>query len=195
MDKFLTRKEKTLTKYLQKITRGISESNTDSLVDYILRKVELDEEPLLMRIHPNYKFYVYNKEIFSNPEFSIEKDDIIIFINSSKNWDENQIAGEILAVVSTNYNNSFINRKTKITSQQVVYSMRVIGTRFTFYKAIVPVTYLESLGDGFPDEEFTIYRFPDNELDKSLSRYDYMVPSERRIIVDMLFRLHTELKK
>ena len=204
----LTKKEKTLAKYLQKIVdnekiaRGTSESNTDSLVDYILRKLELDEDPFLMRIQPNYKFYVHNKEISSNPEFSVEKDDLVVFIDEdkhiknigpSKNWGENQIAGEILAAASTNYNDIFINRKRKLTYQQVVYSMRVIGTRFTFYKATIPNTYLESLGDGFPEESFTIYRFPDNEVDKSLSNYNYMIPEEREIIVNMLFKLHDTL--
>lgn len=207
INKILTREEMSLSKYLDKIieneelTRGTSESNTDSLVNYILKKLNLDEDPFLLRIQPNYKFYIQNHEINSNPEFSIEKDNLVVFIDEdkhiknigpSKKWGENQIAGEILASAYNNFNNMSLYNKP-IHDKQIVYSIRVIGTKFTFYKAIITYNYLQSLGDGFPNENFLIYRFPNNKYDESFSHYDYTIPEERKIIIEMLFRLHEKL--
>jgi len=205
----MSKEEITLCKHIVKIinneqiTRGTSESNTDSFVNYLLNKFQLDEYPFLLRIQPNYKFYVGDQEIISNPEFSIEKDNHIVFIDedkhinnigSSKDWGENQIAGEMLAVASTNYNNnqqklSYDYNIASIDNKdaQIIHSMRVIGTRFTFYKSVISTSYLKSLGEGLPSENITIYRYPNNKKEESFSHYDYIDPKERKIIVNILW--------
>lgn len=98
----------------------------------------------------------------------------------------------MLAAAYNNFNNMSLYNKP-IQDKQIIYSMRVIGTKFTFYKAIVSYTYLQSLGDGFPDENFLIYRFLNNKYDESFSHYDYTIPEERKIVIEMLFRLHEKL--
>lgn len=201
----LTNSEKSLSNYIvrilenEKMTIGTSESHTDSMVNYILKKLGLDEYPFVLSLQPVYKFIVGNKTITSIPEFGIEKNGLVVFIDEdkhisnigqSKAWGEYQIAGEMLAVASTNYNRIFIDRKRVRKDSQPVYSMRVIGTRFTFYKADVTHSYLDSLGNGLPDTEMTIYRYPNNN--DSFSHYNYTDPEERKLILDMLYSLRNQ---
>jgi len=152
-------------------------------------------------MQPNYKFYVYDKEISSNPEFSIERKGLVMFIDEDKHiknigkakgWGEYQIAGEVLAAASTNYNT--YNSSDTGSENQIIRCMRVIGTHFTFYKAIIPGEYLLSLGNGFPDKGFEIIRFPHNDKEEPRSSFDYMIGDDRKKIVDMLFRLKNELE-
>jgi len=192
-----TKKEKTLIKYINKIREneniaiGTEESNTDSFVDYILRKLDLDEDPFLLRIHKMYKFSVGDKTISSIPEFSIEKDDVVVFIDEDKHlnnitpgksWGEYQIAGEIIAAAATNYNNQVIRNALNIMDCQTIYCIRVIGTKFTFYKSRVSSKYLMQLEDGFPEEDLIISRFPSDR--GPFSFMDYTNPSQREIILD-----------
>jgi len=176
----LVGEERCLIKYLNKVVRneevvkGTSESNTDSLVDYMIRQVGFDREPFILRLHPYYKFYVGSHEISSVPGFSVENDELMVFIDEDKHlrntgkpksWGEYQIAGEILAAAYTNHEIVFTrsceingatiakeDEKEQERREEIMYAMRVIGTKFTFYKAIIPHSYLISLGSGLPDK-------------------------------------------
>lgn len=198
--------EKTICQYINEIVinenlvLGTSESHTDNFVDFILRKLKLDRYPLRLSLQPIYKFNIGNHWITSKPEFSITKDDLVLFIdedkhikniNRSQAWGEYQIAGEMIAAAVTNYNKIDIEHKRKNKEMQIVYSMRVIGTRFTFYKAIISHSYLDSLSEGYPDNNFVIYRYP-NQENGPFSNFNYLNPSERRIIVNTLCQLSTE---
>jgi hypothetical protein len=203
----LNKVERSLCKYISRIvensniTIGTSESHTDNFVAYLLRKMCLDEDPYCLSYHPAYKFYVKGKWITSIPEFGVDKDGMVIFIDedkhinnigNSKAWGEYQIAGELLAVAYTNYNKIYIGRKRKETTHQTLYSMRVIGTQFTFYKAIVSHSYLDSLSENLPTESFTIYRYPSND-DESYSHFDYLKPVQRKKIIYTIYKLRSIL--
>jgi hypothetical protein len=200
-----TKKENSICNYLyrisenEKLTIGTRESNTDTLVDFLLRKLHLDEYPLALRLQPNYKINYGDQVISSNPEFSIEKNRLIMFIDEDKHinnvskgkkWGEYQIAGEILAAAYTNYNNT----KNKKNKEQIIKCMRVIGTCFTFYKAIIPEEYLISLDNGVIINGFNILRYPDNHEDDSYSNLDYMNVKERNKIIELLYKLKYELE-
>lgn len=199
----LPRKEKTFAMLLAYVlinetaTRGTEESRTDSLVDQILRTLEFNEYPLMLQLQPLYKFSVYNKEITSKFDFGITKNGKIAMIDEDKHfgntgpsyaWGEYQIAGEMLTGASYNY--SLTGH-----SDDLVFAVRVIGTRFTFYKTKVSTSYLNSLAEGLPtEEEMIIYRYPSrNTQNKLFPNFDFSIPKERRIIVDMLLRIREYL--
>jgi hypothetical protein len=201
-----SKEEKTLVNYINKIrnneneTLGTEESNTDSFVDYILRKLGLDEYSFLLRVHKLHKFNVGDTTISSIPEFIIEKDDTVIFIDEEKHlrnitpgksWGEYQIAGEIIAAAAMNYKNQVIRNDRSMEEYQTIYCMRVVGTKFTFYKSKVPLEYLIQLEDGFPDKSLTITRFPDDK--RFFSYMDYTDPTQRKIIIKALSVLENGL--
>ena len=130
----------------ESVVRGTEESRTDTMVDYILRGVGLGTYPFLLRIQPTYKFYVDSKSITSVYDFGVVKKEKVIIVEEDKHiknvsaankWGEHQIAGELLAAAYTNFHT------------ECIYAIRVIGTRFTFYKTNVSLEYLTSLGNGF----------------------------------------------
>jgi hypothetical protein len=167
----------------ESVVRGTEESRTDTLVDYILRGVGLGTYPFLLRIHPTYKFYVENKSITSVYDFGIIKNGRIIIVEEDKHmknvgaanrWGEHQIAGELLAAACTNY------------STDPIYAIRVIGTKFTFYKTSVSLQYLVSLGNGFPDMEMIIMREGRTANINDIPGLDYRDPTQRLTILKTL---------
>lgn len=71
--------------------------------------------------------------------------------------------------------------------------MRVIGLRFTFYNAKITEEYLNSLGEGFPNCEILIKRYPANINNNNFSYLDYSDATERIEIVNMLIRIRENI--
>jgi hypothetical protein len=101
----------------------------------------------------------------------IEEDKHLKNVYRSERFDKSHIAGMLLAAASENYQNDH--------KDQVIYGMTVIGTRFTFYKALFSERYLYSLPDGIPNEVATIYRYSKN----TERGYDYAEPEHRQNIL------------
>lgn len=197
----LSRKERTIAKLLSYVmineiaTIGTEESRTDSFVDRILRTLEFDEDPLMLQLQPLYKFFVYDKVITSKYDFSITKNGRILLVDEDKHiantgpstsWGEYQIAGEILCGAANNY---------RITSStDWIYAVRVIGTKFTFYKCYATQTYLNQLSSGLPEEKLTIFRYPSSTHDKRFPHFDFVSPCERKQIVQTLINLREEMQ-
>jgi hypothetical protein len=175
---------------------GTEESRTDAFVNHMLEKLEFGEYPLMIQPQPLSKFCVYTKEISSKSDFAILKNKYIMLVDEDKHikntgptsaWGEHQIAGELIASAYCNYSVS----KKKYNS--LLYAIRIIGLKFTFYKAEITPEYLDSLGEGFPSESVTITRYPDAEEDKEFPHLDYAEAADRRIIVDMLIRMREDM--
>jgi len=175
----------------EEVIRGTNESKTDTFVDYLLREIGFSDYPLILKLKPLYEFRVKNKNISSIYDFSVEKDNRILLVEEDKHiknttlgaaWGEYQIAGEIIAGAYNNYVLHFNN--------SIIISIRVIGTRFTFYYTIVSLEYLNSLAKGLPIEKITIFRYPDNNIG-----LDYKDPNERNIIIDILQQIKCCLLK
>jgi hypothetical protein len=174
----------------ENLIRGTDESKTDTLVDYILREIGLAEYPLILKLKPMYELKIRHKTILSVHDFSIEKKDKVVLVEEDKHirnttagsaWGEYQIAGEILAAA---YNNYVLH-----TTESELIAIRVISTRFTFYHAIIPLDYLNSLSIGLPTIDIVVSRYPDS--DRGL---DYKDHNERKIIIDMLLRIRHKLQ-
>ncbi|RHZ84394.1 hypothetical protein Glove_82g5 [Diversispora epigaea] len=208
LEKLNNRTERNLAKYLNdviindRLATGTRETFTDTFVNYLFKKLEFDEEPLLMRLQPDFSFTVSEKDISAKVEFSIVKEKVILCIDEDKHirslrakteYGESQISAEILACAFTNFNNA---DSLTFRMDQTIYAMRVIGTRFTFYKAFLSSDYFESLKHGFPPENLTttIFRFPPNDK-ATFYGYNYADKDHRCLILDLLFRLKEYMLK
>ena len=84
--------------------------------------------------------------------------------------------------------------------------MRVVATKFTFYKALISYEYLQSLASGFPPHDLSIevLCFPPSNImrqrkrDKTIQNklgYDYLDPEDRKEIIALLIRMGKEMRK
>jgi hypothetical protein len=199
----LSRKERTLAKLISYVmaneiaTIGTEESRTDSFVDRILRTLEFDEDPLMLQLKPTYKFSVYDKSITSKYDFGVTRNGRILLVDEDKHiantgpstsWGEYQIAGEMLCGAANNY------RVTSSTDW--IYAVRVIGTKFTFYKSSATQDYLNEISSGFPEENYMIiFRYPPLAKEKKFPHFDFANPDERKQIVQTLLNLREELQR
>ncbi|CAG8763511.1 24663_t:CDS:1, partial [Gigaspora rosea] len=185
--------ERSLALYLNRIILNETPESkyreifTDSLVIYLLGQLRFNIDSLLLTVQPNFKFKIFDKEVSARAEYSVSKGNAQILIDENKHmlrkrdYTENgksQMSAEILACAFTNFENEVVRKS------QTVYAMRVIGTRFTFYKAFMSKGYLESLYQGFP---------PNNKETRYV--YDYADENYRSLIIDLLYRLRECLLK
>jgi len=175
------------------VTIGTDESKTDSLVLFIMYTLRMHVFPLSLHVHPLYRMEWNNKYINSIPKFSvarcgkvllIDEDKHIKNINAKKAWGEYQIAGSMIAVACNNLDTA----KEYIESEKVL-CMRVIGTRFSFYKAVVTSTYNLSISEGDPKEAVEILRYPE----KVNGGLDFCDPVQRKEIVGLLLSLRKDM--
>lgn len=199
--------EKTLSLYLHKVlqndplTIGIRESLTDSFVNYLLTELHFNKYPFLLNLQPNYSFHIYSTKVTAKVEFSIEKNNSILCFDEDKRlhgisltteYGESQISAEMLACAFTNYDKADSPTRGK---DQMIFAMRVIGSRFTLYKSFVNKDYIQSLNEGFPpeDQNMNIVRFPPN-TDNTPYGYDYADEHHRPLILNLLVRLREYMR-
>lgn len=184
---------------------SIRESFTNNFVALLLNKLDFNKYPLSVNIQPKYGFEAEGSKITSKPEFSVEMDDQIkiIFLDESRHlsnlklateFAECQIAAEMLSVAFTNYSAA---QSESLLKDQLVFAIRVIGSRFTFYKCAVGRAYLNALGEGsFNDtHKIVVYRYPPNDHKETLFGFDYSNVNHREIIIKDLVSLREHVKK
>jgi hypothetical protein len=179
------------------------ETKVDSFVMTLLDYLGFDEEPFLM--HPQYDYSVKlddNKhKISSKVEFMITKEDkYIVLIVEDKHpknvselsdWSEPQIAGEIFGAA---YHNVSMNIKQNYPFN--IYAIRIIGTKFTFYKATIERNYLIEAQKKLPTKNnLQIKRYPyqteSNEKEgRVLNALDFTIENDRKIILEILKSLY-----
>ncbi|RIB28783.1 hypothetical protein C2G38_2157155 [Gigaspora rosea] len=206
--KKLNNGEKSLAKYLNMVI--INETPittfqgtfTDSLVNYLLVELKFNSHPFMLKLQSDFNFSVFNKEVSAKAEFIVSKGNAQILIDDDKHIHrlrncrengESLMSAEILACAFTNFDNGLSPTAGR---SQMFYAMRVIGTKFTFYKAFMSDDYLRSLYKGFPPDNLsaTIFRFPPINM-KTPYGYDYADKNHRSLIIDLLYRLRECLLK
>lgn len=183
------------------VVRGTEESRTDALVYSLLTKLEFGKYPLMIQPQPVYKFKIRTKDISSKLDIAVLKDRKVVLIDEDKHirntgpgsaWGEHQIAGEMVASAYSSY--SLASKRY----DEVSYGIRVIGLRFTFYKAVITSEYLDSLDLGFPDVPVNILRYPPVEQqeikDRDFPYLDYGEREERNKIIDILVKIREAVK-
>ncbi|CAG8707937.1 5200_t:CDS:1, partial [Ambispora leptoticha] len=192
-------KERALARYISNVlikelaSAGKRERVTDSFVNFLLGVLEFNEYPLSLELKADCYFRVYNKKVTSETDFSIWKSNLFVIIDEDKHlhnvtkntwWGECQIAGELLA-------SAFVNHE-EIRGRyhaQSLFAIRVIGTRFTFYRAEIEFNYLISLSEGFPTDKMYIYKYPVDQNTDQFPCLDYTDPDQRKEILEILIKI------
>src|SRR6185369_16883812 len=119
-------------------------------VSHILILLKFVKYPLMMQFRHPLLFKVGEKKIFAKCDIAILKNHLVSLDKHIKNtrpetaWGEYQISGEMIAGA---YNNYLMSPKKY---NDTINAVRVVGLKFTFYKAIITSKYLASLIDGLP---------------------------------------------
>ncbi|CAG8778152.1 26642_t:CDS:1 [Dentiscutata erythropus] len=191
--------ERALARYISNVlikeraSAGKRERVTDSFVNYLLGLLKFNDHPLSLELKADCYFEVFDKKVASETDFSIWKDNLFVIVDEDKHfhnvnrltcWGEYQIAGELLAA-------AFVNHiyTREIYCVQSLFAIRVIGTRFTFYRAEIESNYITSLPEGFSTNTMCIYRYPVDQIKDDFPCFDYTDPDQRRIILDILIRI------
>ena len=203
----LNNKEKTIANYLQKVLvndplkTGIKETLTDSFVNYLLSKLEFSDYPFLLNLQEEYEFIIGRKKVTAKIEFTVERNNSVFCLDEDKHlhgitatseYGECQIAAEILACAYSNFEGAKSHTKEM---DQTIFAVRVIGSRFTFYKAYVKAEYLRSLPYGFPPDNLVtkVLRFPSKQ--QSEYGYDYADERVRPLIIEFFLRLRETISR
>ncbi|KXN69566.1 hypothetical protein CONCODRAFT_7978 [Conidiobolus coronatus NRRL 28638] len=142
----------------------LAEHYIDTYVDTLLHILKFHYYPLTINLKHKFEIKI-DKEVCvtSIPDFVImsEYSKLLIIVEDKniKNatnfnqWKESQIMGEIFTAIHA----------LKIEQDINLYGVRIIGTLFTFYKAMITLDYiLDTVGPKIPTKHsMTVYRYPD----------------------------------
>ncbi|CAG8576092.1 5536_t:CDS:2 [Paraglomus occultum] len=172
---------------------GTDETFTDTLVDGLLRIVELNDWPLRVRNHPFCILDIADSRVSSDPGFVIKKRKIIVVVvvedkhlrnvRPNNGFGESQISVEILACANEN-----MRKEEYQYRDQTLWAIRTISHYVTFYKADIPAEYWRELDDGVPQSQSVeVQRWPrENTL---LSGFDLAQPAGRRAVLKALVQI------
>lgn len=194
-------KSKTLIGKIRKVSlaeeASVSEVMVDGFMESVLNILCFNDFPCFL--YPQYSYTARigpdSRVIRAKPDFSVlsESDKIMLVIEDkivtsavySNNWKEDQVLGELFSAV----HHVVTNSRAKVTYPVTVYAVRVIGTKFTFYKAAATLEYIkESAKLGMSiDNEMVVQRCPPVDDDPSrLTAYDICDKDDRMCILQCL---------
>jgi hypothetical protein len=208
----LNDEEKSMAIYLNKVILhdpfkvSIRESFTNNFLDFLLNKLEFNKYPFVLNLQPRYTFDAESTKIVSRPDFSVEKADkqiCLIFLDETKHvnnikleneFGECHLAGDFIAASFSNYS---LPCNKKFLRDQTLYGVRVIGTRFTFYKCQAKMSYLSELEQACmnPLESLNVSRYPANNYGDIQFGYDFSNSLHRVLIIELLIQLREQIRK
>ena len=167
----------------------ISEMYVDGFMSTLLQILHFDDYPCLL--YPQYTYSTKigprNHTVNAKSDFSVlyNKHQILLVIedkttsnaNLTNNWKEDQVIGELFVAV---------HKAEEFPAS--VYAVRVVGTLFTFYKAIATEEYiLETAKQGFAvKSNMTVQRYPPVKKSTQLTAYDICNVDDRRSILECM---------
>jgi len=203
-------KIKTLIGKIRKVYLSEEESITEVIVDgfmeSLLHILCFDDYPCFL--YPQYDYLAKigpnSRSVKSKPDFSVlsEGDKIMLVIEDktvtsatyANNWKEDQVLGALFAAVHYVVTKS----KSALTYPVTVYAVRVIGTKFTFYRANATLEYIKEsaqLGVSI-DNEMVVQRYPPVEDDPSrLTAYNICNLEDRMRILECLCSIRKSICK
>jgi hypothetical protein len=175
------------------LPRYHSEAFMFSLLSYL----EFDFDPL--SIYPQYRYAesVNNFRISSIVEYMIMQSydsgrHLVLFVEDKhkknvselKDWEEPQIAGEMF---TSAHHNGSLSLGDTVKYPFDIFAVRVVGTRFTFYKATITREYLEECqNEGLPIRtKLVIERHP-RESNPYKNAWNFCEYEDRIKIITML---------
>ena len=167
------------------------------LMDSMLHILCFDDYPCFL--YPRYDYSARigpnSRVVKAKPDFGIlsETDRIMLVIEDktvtsasySNNWKEDQVMGELFAAV----HHVVTKSRTPVAYPVTVHAVRVIGTKFTFYRATATLEYIkESAKLGMSiDNEMVVQRCPPVEDNPSrLTAYNICDRDDRFRILECL---------
>lgn len=192
-------KIKTLIGKIRKVCLSkysMTEVIVDGFMNSLLNILCFDDYPC--SLYPQYSYSAKigpkNHTVNAKPDFSVLSEDKIMLVIEDKTitsatyanqWKEYQVLGELFAAAHFVVANS----KVTVIYPVTVYAVRVIGTKFTFYKADVTLEYIkESARLGLSvSNEMVVQRYPPVKDDPSgLTAYDICNKDDRVRILECL---------
>lgn len=167
----------------------ISEMYVDGFMSTLLQILCFDDYPCLL--YPQYTYSTKigprNHTVNAKSDFSVlyNKHQILLVIedktisnaNLANNWKEDQVLGEL-----------FVAAHKAEYFPANVYAVRVVGTLFTFYRAIATEEYiLETAKQGIAvKSDMTVQRYPPVKKSTQLTAYDICNVDDRRRILECM---------
>lgn len=181
-----SRKIATIMRKVANVLRNEQEDHrkVDSFLMSLLEYLGFDDDPLLM--HPQYDYSTFmsnDHKITSKVEYMITRGDAYVMlivrgVSELTDWSEPQIAG---AIFNSAYHNVTING---LSYPFNIYAVRVVSTKFTFYKAMVTRKYLEECVHGLPIRNMLdIKSYPPTE-NHTLNAWDFADEQDRIRILE-----------
>ena len=167
----------------------ISEMYVDGFMSTLLQILCFDDYPCLL--YPQYTYSTKigprNHTVNAKSDFSVlyNKHQILLVIedkttsnaNLANNWKEDQVLGEL-----------FVAAHKAEYFPANVYAVRVVGTLFTFYRAIATEEYiLETAKQGIAvKSDMTVQRYPPVKKSTQLTAYDICNVDDRKRILECM---------
>jgi hypothetical protein len=167
----------------------ISEMYVDGFMNTLLQILHFDDYPCLL--YPQYTYSTKigprNHTVNAKSDFSVlyNKHQILLVIedkttsnaNLTNNWKEDQVLGELFVAV---------HKAEDFPAS--VYAVRVVGTLFTFYRAIATEEYiLETAKQGFAvKSNMAVQRYPPVKKSTQLTAYDICNVDDRKRILECM---------
>ncbi|CAH1760608.1 12788_t:CDS:2 [Entrophospora sp. SA101] len=172
---------------------GTSEASTDTLVaNLIFRVIDFDKWPLVVKLHPTFKFSVGNAILSAKAEFVINYQNYSLLVVENKHlnnikptydYGEPQIIAEILACGDENI------CKAHGACDMTIFVVHVVSTYVTFYCATINKRYWNELAIDCPQQQsITVLRWPGNSSDPIVG-FDLAEPNGRRDVLEALSRI------
>ena len=129
--------------------KNITEVTVDGFMDSLLHLLCFDDYPC--SVYPQYQYAarIKNNNITAKPDFSVlsERNKILLVIEDKtaqgatviNNWMEPQVLGELFVAV----HDVVMSLSRDIKFQVNIYAVRVVETRFTFYKTVATLEYIK----------------------------------------------------
>lgn len=200
-------KVKTLIGKIKKVflSRGsMTEVIVDGFMDSLLHILRFDDYPCFL--YPQYEYFANigpgGHPVRAKPDFGVLSEDKIIIVIEDKTitgatyanrWKENQVLGELFIAVHfiVAKPESGPGPKPTVNYPVTVYAVRVVGTKFTFYRADATLEYISQSARMGPsigsDIKMVVQRYPPVEDDPSrLTAYDICNKDHRMRILECL---------
>lgn len=176
---------------------NLSEYYVDTFASTLFHVMHLNDYPLSINAQHVLQVEIGEQEesIVSVPDFIIRsiKSKMIVVVEDKNvsnakfvnQWKENQVMGEIFVAA----------HNMKITSPSELYAIKIIGTLFTFYKAIVSPEYIMESLLGYPQDHYMdIQRYPSpGHTAHMFNALDFCNLEHRKVIIEYLSRISKEM--
>lgn len=174
---------------------NITETVVDGFMDSLLHILRFDDYPCYL--YPQYEYSAvvgYNHKIKAKSDFGIisqeskmllvVEDKTITNASYTNNWKEPQILGELFVAIHNITSNNMSIKKYPI----YIYAIRVVGTIFTFYRAIATLDYIKETSKQLPhNTTMTVQRYPLVKDEPSgLTKYDICKATDRKKILECM---------